>query len=280
MRAPISLRVNPDVDPRTHPYIATGLKESKFGIPMDEARKLYKAALKRKELELVGLDCHIGSQLTVLGPLREALRKLTSLFRELRKLGVPLRYLDVGGGLGIAYQGEAPPEPRAYASVVSKALEGLDDVTLILEPGRVLVGNAGVLLTRVLYRKQNQAKRFVVVDAGMNDLVRPALYGAHHELLPVVKEKRAKHTVDVVGPVCESTDVLAKKRNLPDLEPGELAILHSAGAYGMCMASNYNSRPKPAEVMVDGARFEIVRERETYRDLIRGEPVSRGGRKR
>jgi diaminopimelate decarboxylase len=277
-RAPIALRVNPDVDPKTHPYIATGLKQSKFGIPMAEARKLYRAALRRPELDLLGLDCHIGSQLTQLGPLQEALHKLTALFRQLRGWGVPLRHLDVGGGLGISYDGQELPDPRAYAEVVLKATADLDGVTLVLEPGRVLVGNAGVLLTRVLYRKQTPGKRFVVVDAGMNDLVRPALYGAHHAMLPVQKRGGAEQVVDVVGPVCESTDVLAKRRRLPALEAGELLAIHSAGAYGMSMASNYNSRPRPAEVLVDGRAFSVVRRRESPADLVRGEQVA--GRRR
>lgn len=271
VRAPIALRVNPDVDPKTHPYIATGLRESKFGIPMDEARALYRAFAKVKSVELRGLDCHIGSQLTDLKPFAEALAKLSGLYRELREQGLPLRYLDVGGGLGITYSEEEPPDPAAYAQVVKRAVAGIDDLTLIFEPGRVLVGNAGVLLTRVLYRKQTEAKRFLVVDAGMNDLVRPALYGAHHNLLAVQKKRRASQKVDVVGPVCESTDVLARARELPTFEPGELIAIHSAGAYGMSMASSYNSRPRPAEVLVDGKRAQLVRARESYADLVRGE---------
>jgi len=271
VKAPVALRVNPDVDPKTHPYIATGLRESKFGIPMAEARALYLASRRRKELELCGMDCHIGSQLTDLRPLSQALGKLASLFQELRGAGLPLRWLDVGGGLGITYRREQPPDPSAYAAAVNRALQGIEDLSLIFEPGRVLVGNAGVLLTQVLYRKAAPGKRFMVVDAGMNDLLRPALYGAHHEMVPVRKRRGGGAKVDVVGPVCESTDVLAKARVLPRLEPGELLAIRSAGAYGMSMASSYNSRPRPAEVLVDGAEYRVVRKRESYGDLVRGE---------
>lgn len=270
-RAPFALRVNPDVDARTHRYIATGLKTSKFGVPFEEAVELYARARKMKGLSAVGLDCHIGSQLTQAAPMKAAISKVAGLYRSLKEQGFPLQYLDIGGGLGITYAEEAPPSPEEYASTVLKAVEGTG-ATLILEPGRVLVGNAGVLLTRVLYRKRTPSKTFVVVDAGMNDLIRPALYEAHHALQPVVKKRGGKPLeVDVVGPVCESTDVLARARPLVLPKQGELYAVMSAGAYGMSMASTYNSRPRPAEVLVDGAAWRVVRERERVEDLWRGE---------
>lgn len=269
-RAPFALRVNPDVDARTHRYIATGLKTSKFGVPFEEAVALYARARKMKGLRAVGLDCHIGSQLTSAAPMRAALSKVAGLYRSLNQQGHKLEYLDIGGGLGITYTDETPPSPEQYARTVLIAVEGTG-AHLILEPGRALVGNAGVLLTRVLYRKQTPSKTFVVVDAGMNDLIRPALYEAHHALQPVVKRRGKPVEVDVVGPVCESSDVLARARPLVLPRQGELYAVMSAGAYGMSMASNYNSRPRPAEVMVDGEAWRVVREREKPEDLWRGE---------
>jgi diaminopimelate decarboxylase len=222
----------------------------------------------------VGLDCHIGSQLTDLAPVAEALQRVTRLFAELRRDGLPLRYLDVGGGLGITYHEEVPPPPDDYAQVVRDATAGLPDVTLILEPGRVLVGNAGVLLTRVVARKQQGRRQFAIVDAGMNDLIRPALYGAHHAISAVRPRRGPAQRVEVVGPVCESTDVLGQRRDLPPLRSGvDLLAIHSAGAYGMAMASNYNSRPRPAEVLVDGKQAWCIRARETRADLVRHERV-------
>ena len=269
-RAPFALRVNPDVDARTHRYISTGLKTSKFGVPFEEAVALYARAKKMKGLVATGLDCHIGSQLTQTAPLRAALSKVAGLYTALKARGYPLAYLDVGGGLGITYSDETPPSPDEYARAVL-AVAGGTGATLILEPGRALVGNAGVLLTRVLYRKKTPARRFVVVDAGMNDLLRPALYEAHHGLQPLVKRRGKAVEVDVVGPVCESTDVLAKARPLVLPQAGELFAFMSAGAYGMSMSSTYNSRPRPAEVLVDGAAWRVVRERERVEDLWRGE---------
>lgn len=269
-RAPFALRVNPDVDARTHRYISTGLKTSKFGVPFEEAVALYARAKKMKGVRAAGLDCHIGSQLTQASPMRAALTKVAGLYSELKAHGHPLAYLDVGGGLGITYSDETPPSPEEYARTVLAATKGTG-AHLILEPGRALVGNAGVLLTRVLYRKKTPSKHFVVVDAGMNDLLRPALYEAHHALQPLVKRRGKAVEVDVVGPVCESTDVLAKARPLVLPQAGELFAFMSAGAYGMSMASNYNSRPRPAEVMVDGDAWRVVRERERIEDLWRGE---------
>ncbi len=269
-RAAFALRVNPDVDARTHRYISTGLKTSKFGVPFEEAVALYTRAKKLKGVRAAGLDCHIGSQLTQASPMRDALTKVAGLYSELKAKGHPLEYLDVGGGLGITYTDETPPSPEEYARTVQDATKGTG-AYLLLEPGRALVGNAGVLLTRVLYRKKTPAKHFVVVDAGMNDLLRPALYEAHHVLQPLVKRRGKAVEVDVVGPVCESTDVLAKARPLVLPQAGELFAFMSAGAYGMSMASNYNSRPRPAEVMVDGEAWRVVRERERIEDLWRGE---------
>ncbi|MCP3164653.1 diaminopimelate decarboxylase [Myxococcus qinghaiensis] len=269
-RAPFALRVNPEVDPRTHRYIATGLKTSKFGVPFEEAVDLYARSKKLKGVRAAGLDCHIGSQLTQSSPLRAALGKVAGLYQELKAQKHALEYLDVGGGLGITYSDETPPSVEEYARVVLNATKDTG-ARLVLEPGRSLVGNAGVLLTRVLYRKQTPAKHFTVVDAGMNDLLRPALYEAHHAFVPLLKRRGKAVEVDVVGPVCESTDVLAKARPLVLPQAGELYAFLSAGAYGMSMASNYNSRPRPAEVLVDGEAWRVVRERERTEDLWRGE---------
>lgn len=269
-RAPFALRVNPDVDARTHRHISTGLKTSKFGVPFEEAVALYARAKKLKGVRAAGLDCHIGSQLTRTSPMRAAISKVADLYVALKGQGHPLEYLDVGGGLGITYSDETPPSIEEYARTVLDAVKATG-ATLILEPGRALVGNAGVLLTRVLYRKPTSARTFVVVDAGMNDLIRPALYEAHHTLLPLQQRRGKAVEVDVVGPVCESTDVLAKGRPLALPQAGDLYAFMSAGAYGMSMASTYNSRPRPAEVLVDGAAWRVVRERERVEDLWRGE---------
>jgi len=270
--APFALRVNPDVDAKTHRHIATGLKTSKFGVPFSEATRLYQLSRKLKGVLARGVDCHIGSQLTDAAPMKQALEKVAGLYQKLKKAGLPLQYLDVGGGLGITYRDEKPPSPEAYGQVVRAATDGLG-ATLILEPGRVLVGNAGVLLTRVLYRKRTPAKRFVVLDAGMNDLLRPALYEAHHEIQPVHRRSGGWTKVDVVGPVCESSDVLAKDRQMVLPRPDELLAVMTVGAYGMSMASNYNSRPRPAEVLVEGDQFRLIRKRESHADLWRGETL-------
>ena len=271
-RAPVSLRINPDVNPKTHKYIATGLKDSKFGIPHGRAREAYRLAASLPHLDIVGLDCHIGSQLTEVAPFVEAIARLRLLIDDLATDGVRLRYLDLGGGLGITYQHETPPPPKSYGDAIRKALKGLD-VTLLLEPGRVIVGNSAVLLSRVVLTKDTESKHFVVTDAAMNDLIRPALYKAHHEIEPVSRPRRKKVTVDVVGPVCESGDFLAHDRVLPELARGDLVLVRSVGAYGSSMSSNYNSRRRAVEVLVDGNRFRVIRERETYKDLVRGETV-------
>jgi diaminopimelate decarboxylase len=277
VQARIALRVNPDVDPKTHPYISTGLKQSKFGIDIGRALGLYEQARRLPALELVGIHQHIGSQITTLQPFVDSLQKSVGLVRQLRERGAAIRYLNIGGGLGIRYKDEAPPPPADYAQALLRVVGELD-VTLVLEPGRVLVGEAGILLSRVLYTKETSAKRFLVMDAGMNDLARPSLYGSHHGIQPVRRTAgRPEITADVVGPICESGDFLARERSLAAFEPGELMAVMSAGAYGHTMSSNYNARPRAPEVMVRGDRYEVVRARETYEDLVRGERTLTGG---
>jgi len=271
-KAPVSLRVNPDVDPKTHPYISTGLKKNKFGINIQKSLDDYILASTLQNTEVIGVSCHIGSQLTEVGPFVEAVQRIKELVAKLRSAGIRIRYVDLGGGLGITYNQEEPPHPREYAEALMKELPGLD-CTLILEPGRVIVGNAGILVTRVLYTKEGGEKNFVIVDAAMNDLIRPSLYGSYQRIQPVHRKDRIETTVDVVGPICESGDFLAKDRKIPKVEPGELLAVMSAGAYGFTMSSNYNSRPRVAEVMADKNRFGVVRKREEYEDLIRGESI-------
>ncbi len=271
-KAPISLRVNPDIDPKTHPYISTGLKKNKFGIDILRAPLVYRMASELKNLEVIGVDCHIGSQLIEVGPIVEALKKLKQLVEDLRRNGINIKYLDIGGGLGITYEDEEPPHPIEYASTILDEIKGFDCI-LILEPGRVIVGNAGILISRVLYTKENEEKRFVIIDAGMNDLVRPSYYGSYHKILPLKREKREEIVVDVVGPICESSDFLAKERKIQKLFPGELIAIMSAGAYGFSMSTNYNSRPRVAEVLVRDEEMFVIREREGYEDLVRGEKI-------
>jgi len=275
-RAPISLRVNPDVDAQTHPYISTGLKKNKFGIPVTQARAEYAAAMKMKHLEVVGLDCHIGSQLTKTGPFKDAIARLGELTRALKQDGVTIRYLDIGGGLGIPYNQEDPPSHAEYGQAIREALSAFAglELTLICEPGRVIVGNAGVLLTRTLYLKQGEIKNFVIVDAAMNDLIRPAFYDSYHAIWPVHRRAGEPYVADVVGPICETGDFLAKDRSLSQApREGDLLALMSAGAYGFTMSSNYNTRPRVAEVMVKGDAYAVVRKREELDDLLRGESV-------
>jgi diaminopimelate decarboxylase len=269
--APVAFRVNPDVDPKTHPYTSTGLRTSKFGIPITEAAAAYAEAKALDHVQVVGVDCHIGSQLTSAGPFADALGRIRDLVGELRTAGHEISVVDVGGGLGIAYaEDQTAPSPAEYALAVLGAVGELG-CEIVVEPGRSITGPAGVLLTRVLYEKTNDAKRFVVVDAAMNDLIRPALYQAYQRVEPVGPPREATRTVDVVGPVCESGDFLARDRELPVVERGELLAVRSAGAYGFAMSSNYNARPRAAEVLVRGERFAVVRTRETYEDLVRGE---------
>jgi diaminopimelate decarboxylase len=270
--APVSLRVNPDVDARTHPYIATGLKENKFGIDIAEARAVYRRAADLPNIAVEGVDCHIGSQLTSLAPFLDALDRVLELVHRLADDGIPLRHLDIGGGLGVRYRDETPPEPDAYAAAIDARL-GDANLEVLLEPGRAIVANAGVLLTRVEYLKPTAHHRFAIVDAAMNDLIRPALYQAYHEAVPVHRDGSGPAlSYDLVGPVCETGDFLGKDRLLA-LAPGDLLALRTAGAYAASMASNYNGRPRPAEVMVDGERIHLVRRRETFQDLYRGESV-------
>ncbi len=286
VRAPIALRVNPDVEASTHKYISTGTHENKFGIGIDVVMRVYEAASRMPHIRIRGLQMHIGSQITEARPFAEAIGKVAPLVRELKER-YGLEFLSIGGGMGIVYKRaldsgtgkwwhdhggeESAFSVQSYASAILPPLRSLG-VRVLLEPGRFLVGNAGVLLTRVRYVKQAAAKKFVIVDAGMNDLIRPALYQSHHEIVPVTEPgERRPENVDVVGPVCESGDFFAQDRELPELREGELVALMSAGAYGFVMASNYNSRPFPAEVLVRGGRFAVVRERQTYADLVRGE---------
>jgi len=271
-KANIAIRVNPDIDPKTHPYISTGLKQNKFGIDILRAPMAYRLASQLPNLKIVGIDCHIGSQLIEVEPIIEALRKLKQLVGNLRKEGMEIQYLDLGGGLGITYEDEEPPHPMEYASNIFEEIKGFG-CTLILEPGRVIVGNAGILVSKVLYTKENEEKRFVIVDAGMNDLVRPSYYGSYHQILPVKEETREEIVADVVGPVCESSDFLAKGRKMPKVNPGELIAVMSAGAYGFSMSTNYNSRPRVAEVIVRDDQMFVIRQRENYEDLIRGEEI-------
>ena len=271
VKAPISLRVNPDVDPKTHKYVATGLKESKFGVPAQEALALYAKTALMPSLTVVGLDCHIGSQLLSVAPFVEAATRLKKIMGELSSMGVAIKYLDLGGGLGISYNDERPPSPGEYAQAILPIVEGEKRLTIVVEPGRVVAGNSAVLLTKVLYCKKTAAKGFIVVDAAMNDLVRPSLYGSYHGIWPLKANDGALKPVDVVGPICESGDFLAKDRLLPPLAAGEHLAVRSAGAYGFSMSSNYNSRPRAAEVLVEGGAWRVIRERESYEDLIRGE---------
>jgi diaminopimelate decarboxylase len=271
-KARIALRVNPDVDPKTHPYISTGLKKNKFGIDIEQAMEAYERARDLAHIEVIGIDCHIGSQLTEIPPFIEALERLKLLVNRLEQTGIRIQYVDLGGGLGISYREEAPPHPREYAQAIIERLKDLP-FKLILEPGRVIVGNAGVLLTEVLYTKKTPSKEFVIVDAGMNDLVRPSFYGSYHDIQPVLRTQRESRVVDVVGPICESSDFIARDRNLPVMQQGEILAVMSAGAYGFSMASNYNSRTRAAEVLVNGEQFYVARKRESLEDLVRGESV-------
>jgi len=271
-RARISFRINPDIDPKTHPYISTGLKKNKFGINIKKSLEEYRNAKQLKHIDIVGVDCHIGSQITDVAPFIDALKRIKELVVELQKEGININYLDLGGGLGITYDEETPPHPNIYAQAIIKEVSNLNCM-LILEPGRVIVGNAGILVTKALYTKKSEDKNFVIVDAGMNDLSRPTLYGSFHGIQPVKLMKRSEFVADLVGPICESGDFLAKDRKMPQFERGDLVAIMSAGAYGFTMSSNYNSRPRVPEVMAAGEEFYIIREREEYDDLIKGESV-------
>jgi len=271
VRAPVSFRVNPDVDPKTHAYISTGLAKNKFGIPIGDALRVYLAASKLPNITIKGVSCHIGSQLTQVAPFVESLAKVKGFIAQLAEQGLRITHLDLGGGLGIRYNAEEPPEPAEYAQALKQELAGLD-CTLVLEPGRVLVGNAGALVTKVLYTKEG-LKKFIIVDAGMNDLARPSLYDAFHLIQAVERPGREQAVADVVGPICETGDFLARERSMPKVEADDLLAVMSAGAYGFSMSSNYNSRPRVAEVLVHGGNFHVIRERETYETLIQGESI-------
>lgn len=268
--APVSLRVNPDVDAGTHPYISTGLRENKFGIDVDTALDTYRHAAELAHIEIVGIDCHIGSQLVDIAPFTDALERILNLVERLQDEGIMLRHIDMGGGLGIPYnKSDKPPAPDVYAHALMERLSG-HSLELVLEPGRAIAGNAGVLLTRVEYLKHTAHRNFAIVDAAMNDLQRPALYDAWHDILPVKPRTGDAQVYDIVGPVCETGDFLAKERLL-SLAAGDLLAIRSAGAYGFSMSSNYNTRPRAAEIMVDGGQAHVIRERETFEDLVRGE---------
>ncbi|MGB7292588.1 MAG: diaminopimelate decarboxylase [Thermodesulfobacteriota bacterium] len=272
-KARVAIRVNPDIDPKTHPYITTGLKESKFGIDIDKAVYVYGQASRMEGIEIVGIDAHIGSQIFDLTPFADSLRKLIELSGLLRDEGINIQYIDIGGGLAISYElGEVSPKPTDYAEVVVRELRD-KPYRLVLEPGRSLVGNAGILVTKVIYLKEGETKKFVIVDAAMNDLIRPAFYDSYHEILNVNQGNSQEEKVDIVGPVCESGDFFAKDRELPRVKKGDLLAILSAGAYGFAMSSNYNSRPRVPEVLVNGGEYFLVREREKIEDLMRGESI-------
>ncbi len=272
-KAPVALRVNPDIDPKTHPYISTGFKKSKFGIEIGRAIEVYKEANAMEGVSVIAIDAHIGSQIFDLTPFVDSVKKLIKLADDLVNEGINIQYIDIGGGLGISYKlDDKPPHPKMYADIIINEFSG-KPYKLVLEPGRSLIGNAGMLVTKVLYLKEGTAKKFVIVDAAMNDLIRPAFYESYHEILPVLKGSQGKEVVDVVGPICESGDFLAQDRELPKVKSGDLLAVLSAGAYGFVMSSNYNTRPRVAEVLVKGSEFSVVRERETYEELLSPERI-------
>lgn len=273
-RARVALRVNPDIDPQTHPNISTGLKKNKFGVSIDNALELYKEAAMMPNIEIAGIHKHIGSQITKLSPFVDSMERILALRDDLARSGIAIRYIDMGGGIGITYDDEHPPTFEEYVNAVRPLIEG-SGRTLIIEPGRVLTGNAGIVVTKVLHVKKTPEKNFVVVDAAMNDLLRPSMYNAYHRIIPVKSrsEQNGTITADVVGGICESTDFFAKGRELPAVEPGELVAIMSAGAYGSAMSSNYNSRPLIAEVMVDGAEFKTIRRRQSYEEMVSLESI-------
>ncbi len=270
--APVAIRVNPDVDAMTHDHITTGKKENKFGIPFDKAMEVFRLAAKLPRINVQGIHSHIGSQITSTGPFAKTIDRVLHLVDRLESEGIMIRSIDLGGGLGIRYKNETPPTPKQVAAEIIQKIRGRD-ITLMLEPGRYLVGDAGILATQVLYRKDSGSKHFVIVDAAMNDLARPALYDAYHGVFPVTQRKGKTVTADIVGPVCESGDYLARNRTMTLPEPGEALAIATAGAYGFVMGSQYNSRPRPAEVLVNGSRWSVIRDRETLEDLVQGERI-------
>jgi diaminopimelate decarboxylase len=265
-KARISIRVNQNIDPKTHPYISTGLHENKFGVDIDTATRMYLQAKKSENLDPIGIHFHIGSQLTELEPIKEASKIVADLVRKLQKVDIDIKFFDIGGGLGICYDNEITIEPYDYAQAILSTLSGLD-VTICMEPGRYLTGNGGYFLTKVLYEKVNGDKRFVIVDGAMNDLIRPSLYNAYHKI-EVLSDNEEKSKANIVGPVCESGDFFAKNIDVPKTNPNDLVVIHSAGAYGFVMSSNYNTRPRPAEVAIIDGEDKLIRRRETFEDLI------------
>ncbi|WP_308597970.1 diaminopimelate decarboxylase [uncultured Haemophilus sp.] len=273
--APISLRVNPDVDAHTHPYISTGLKENKFGVSVDEAREVYKLAATLPHVKITGMDCHIGSQLTELQPFLDATDRLIRLMEQLKEDGITLKHLDLGGGLGVTYTNETPPHPSDYATALLNKLEDYEDLEIILEPGRAIAANAGILVAKVQYLKSNESRNFAITDTGMNDMIRPALYEAYMNIIEIDRTlERKKAIYDVVGPVCETSDFLGKQRELAIAE-GDYIAQRSAGAYGASMSSNYNSRPRTAEVLVDGDKAHLIRRRESFSELWALESIAK-----
>ena len=273
--APISLRVNPDVDAHTHPYISTGLKENKFGVSVDEAREVYKLAATLPHVKITGMDCHIGSQLTELQPFLDATDRLIRLMEQLKEDGITLKHLDLGGGLGVTYTDETPPHPSDYATTLLNKLKNYEDLEIILEPGRAIAANAGILLAKVQYLKSNESRNFAITDTGMNDMIRPALYEAYMNIIEIDRTLgREKAIYDVVGPVCETSDFLGKQRKLAIAE-GDYIAQRSAGAYGASMSSNYNSRPRTAEVLVDGDKAHLIRRRESLSELWALESIAK-----
>jgi len=272
-KARVAIRVNPDIDPKTHPYISTGFEKSKFGIDIAQSLDVYKEASQMKGIEVIGIDAHIGSQIFELSSFTDSLKKLLKLAKDLEHIGVDIKYIDIGGGLGISYKNdEIPPTKATYAEEIIGLLDEMP-YKLILEPGRSLVGNSGILVTRVLYNKVGTAKKFIIVDAAMNDLVRPAFYESYHEILTAKKEEVGSEKVDVVGPICESGDFLAIDRELPKVKRGDLLVALSAGAYGYVMSSNYNTRPRVPEVLVNGSEYYVIKDREKIDDLIKNEEI-------
>lgn len=272
-KAPVALRVNPDIDPKTHPYISTGFKKSKFGIEIGRAFDVYKEASTMEGIDVIAIDAHIGSQIFDLTPFSDSVKKLVALADALVKEGIKINYIDIGGGLGISYRlDDNPPKPDTYAEIIKKEFAG-KPYKLVLEPGRSLMGNAGMLITKVLYLKEGTAKKFVIVDAAMNDLIRPAFYESYHEILPVKENSGDKEVVDIVGPICESGDFLAQDRELPKVKSDDLLTVLSAGAYGFVMSSNYNTRPRVAEVLVKGDQYSVIRRRENYEDILSLEDI-------
>jgi len=271
VQASVAIRVNPDVDASTHPYISTGLREHKFGIDIAHAEAVYERAKSFENIALDGVSCHIGSQILDIAPMRQVFEKMLALAERLRARGLPIRSLDLGGGLGVPYKpGDTAPGIREYIQAMCESVCGRG-LEILIEPGRSIVAEAGVLLTRVLYRKSNGAKQFVIVDAGMNDLIRPALYQSHHQIVPLRESTAGTMIADVVGPVCETGDFLARNREIAQVFPGDYLAVCTAGAYGFVASSNYNARPRPPEILVEGGEYRVIRKRETYDDLIRGE---------